>query len=126
VHHIDKQPKEAAIFLLRIIACHDHRARSAEDKNREESLRYHGASRADAEELLAIYEKRWPKEAAVGRSKYAAAKAAEAGNYPSQGAMGVMADAEKGGSAERRLRPSLRRAVPPLEPDATGNRLRPL
>ena len=77
MHHIDKQPKEAAILLLRIIVYHDHRAHSAEDKNREESLRYHEASREVAEELLAIYEKRWPKEAAVGRSKYAAAKAAD-------------------------------------------------
>ena len=116
MHHIDKQPKEAAISLLRIIAYHDHRARSAEDRNLEESLRYHEVSREDAEELLALYEKRWPKEAAVGRSEYAAAEAAEAGNYPSLGAAGLMADAEKGGSPETASGP------PCGGPDAAAHR----
>ncbi len=95
LHHIDKRPKEATVSLLRIIAYHDRLAGRADDKDLEESQRYHEASRKDAEELLAIHEKRWPQEAAVGRSEYAAAEAAEAGNYPSHGALAVIEDAEK-------------------------------
>ena len=94
--HIDKRPKEAGITLLRMIAYHERRARRAEERNLEESLRYHEASGEDAEELLALYEKRWPEEAAVGRSEYAEAVAAEAGNYvPIQGAAQLIADAVK-------------------------------
>jgi hypothetical protein len=94
LHFIDEQPKEAVASLLRIIAYHDRLAARAEDKNLEESQRYHEASRKDAEELLAIYEKRWPQEAAVRKSEYAA-EAATAGNYPSHGAIAVIEDAEK-------------------------------
>jgi hypothetical protein len=79
--HIDKRPKEAAITLLQMIAYHERRARSAEERNLEESLRYHEASGEDAAELLALYEKRWPEEAAVGRLEYAEAIIAEATNY---------------------------------------------
>ena len=79
MRYIDKQPKEAAISLLRIIAYHEHHSRSAEDRDLEESLRYHEASRKDAEELLALYEKRWPEEAAFGRLEYMEAKVVEAG-----------------------------------------------
>jgi hypothetical protein len=95
LRYIDKQPKEAAISLLQIIAYHESHSRSAEERDLEESLRYHEASRKDAEELLALYERRWPEEAAVGRLEYAEAEAAEARNHPSQGAAGVAADAQK-------------------------------
>ena len=97
--YIDMQPKEAAISLLQSIAYHDRQARKAEARDREESLRYHEASRKDAEELLALYEKRWPEEAGIGRLEYEEAEAAEAGNYPRQGAAGVIADAEENGWA---------------------------
>jgi hypothetical protein len=95
LHHIDKQPKEATISLLRIIAYHGRLAGRADDKDLEESQRYHEASRKDAEELLAIYEKRWPQETAVGKSEYAVAEAEKAGDYPSHGAVAVIAEAEK-------------------------------
>ena len=97
MHYIDMPPKEAAISLLQSIAYHDRQARKAEARDREKSLRYHEASRKDAEELLALYEKRWPEEAGIGRLEYEEAEAAEAGNYPRQGAAGVIADAEKNG-----------------------------
>lgn len=117
LHHIDKQPKEATISLRRIIAYHDHLAGKAEDKNLEESQRYHEASRKDAEELLAIYEKRWPQETAVGKSEYAAVEAAKAGNYPSHGAVAVIEDAEKTGwlAREKGCSPRLRKR-PRLDP----------
>ena len=72
LHHIDKRPEEATRSLLRILAYHDRLAGRAEDKDLEESQRYHEASRKDAEELLAIYEKGWPEEIGVcsgGNSK---------------------------------------------------------
>lgn len=108
MHYIDMPPKEAAISLLQSIAYHDRQARKAEARDREKSLRYHEAFREkkpalsrgiqkDAEELLALYEKRWPEEAGIGRLEYEEAEAAEAGNYPRQGAAGVIADAEKNG-----------------------------
>jgi hypothetical protein len=50
----------------------------AEERDLEERLRYHEASRKDAEELLALYQRRWPKEAAVGRLEYVEAKPAKA------------------------------------------------
>jgi hypothetical protein len=75
LYHIDKQPKEATIFLLRISAYHDRLAGRAEDKDPEERQRYHEASRKDAEELLSIYEKRWPQETGVGKSESAVAEA---------------------------------------------------
>jgi hypothetical protein len=70
LHHIDKPPKEAVASLLRIIAYHDRLARRAEDKDLEESWRYHEASRKDAEMrlALALYEKRRLEGAAVGKS----------------------------------------------------------
>ena len=67
VQSIDEQPKEAAISLLRTIAYHKRHSRRAEERDLEERLRYHEASRKDAEELLALYQRRWPEEAAVGR-----------------------------------------------------------
>ena len=93
--HIDKGPKEAVISLLRMIAYHERRARGADERNLEESLHYHEASGENAAELLALYEKRWPEEAAVGRLEYAEAMAAEAGNYPIEGVAQVTAGAEK-------------------------------
>jgi hypothetical protein len=82
---IDKGPKEAVISLLRMIAYYEHRARCADERNLEKSLRYHETSGENAAELLALYEKRWPEEAAVGRLEYAKAMAAEAGNFPIEG-----------------------------------------
>jgi hypothetical protein len=79
LHSIDEQPKEAAISLLRTIAYHKRHSRRAEERDLEERLRYHEASRKDAEELLALYQRRWPEEAAVGRLEYVEAKPAEAG-----------------------------------------------
>jgi hypothetical protein len=58
LHLIDEQAKEAVAALLRIIAYHDRLARRAEEKDLEESWRYHETSRKDAEERLAVYEKR--------------------------------------------------------------------
>jgi hypothetical protein len=66
LHSIDEQPKEAAISLLRTIVYHKRHSRRAEERDLEERLRYHEASRKDAEELLALYQRRWPEEAAVG------------------------------------------------------------
>jgi hypothetical protein len=40
-------------------------------------LRYHEASRKDAEELVTLYEKRWPGESAVERLEYEEPEAAE-------------------------------------------------
>ena len=90
--YIDMQPKEAAISLLRSIAYHERQARKAEARDREESLRYHEASRKDAEELLALYEKRWPEEAGIVRLEYEEAEATEAGNYPETGHSGSVAE----------------------------------
>jgi len=121
--HIDKQPKEAVISLLRIVAYHDCRARSAEERNLEESLRYHEASGKDAAELLALCEKRWPEEAGVGRLEHAEAIAAEAGNYPIEGAAQATADAEKAAVwPERGSSPlSLHRRVPFSEPEVASH-----
>jgi hypothetical protein len=83
VQSIDEQPKEAAISLLRTIAYHKRHSRRAEERDLEERLRYHEASRKDAEELLALYQRRWPEEAAVGGLEYVEATPAEAGNSPS-------------------------------------------
>ena len=111
------------ISLLRVIAYHVSRARSAEERNLEESLRYHEASVKDAAELLALYEKRWPGEAAAGRLEYAEAIEAEAGNYPTTAAQ-VAAGAEK--TAVRPERgsspPSRKRRVPFSEPEAADRR----
>jgi hypothetical protein len=85
--HIDKRPKEAVISLLRMIAYHEHLIRRAEERDLDKSLRYHEASRMDAEELLAYYEKRWPQEVAAGRLEYAEADPAEAGNRPGRGSV---------------------------------------
>ena len=126
LHHIDKPPKEAVASLLRIIAYHDRLAGRAKDKNLEESLRYHEASRKDAQELLSVNEKRWPQEATVERSEYTAAEAA-AGHYPIQGAVAVIEDAKKTGwlAREKGCGHSLQRGPSPfgtLEPDAHGQR----
>jgi hypothetical protein len=77
LHSIDEQPKEAAISLLRTIAYHKRHSRRAEERDLEERLRYHEASRKDAEELLALYQRRWPEEAAIGRLEYVEAKPAK-------------------------------------------------
>jgi hypothetical protein len=89
--HIDKGPKEAVISLLRMIAYHERRARGADERNLEEGLRYHEASGENAAELLALYQKRWPEEAAVGRLEYAKAMAAEEGSFPIEGVAQVTA-----------------------------------
>jgi hypothetical protein len=122
--HIDQRPKEAAISLLRMIAYHESRARDAEERNLEESLRYHEASGENAAELLALYEKRWPEEVAVGRLEYAEATAAEAGNHPTGGAAQVTADAEKAVVRPDRgsSHPSLQRRVPFSEPEVADRR----
>lgn len=123
LHHIDKQPKEATVCLLRIIAYHDRLAGRADDKDLEESQRYHEASRKDAEELLAIYEKRWPEEAAVGKSEYAAAETANAGSHPSHGAVAVIAreTVVVGGSSDS-PRPRIHKLAtqPSAKPTRTG------
>ena len=126
MHFIDEQPKEAVASLLRIIAYHDRLARRAEDKDLEESWRYHEATRNEAEERLALYEKRWLEEAAVGKSD-APAAAAETGNCPNQGNAAVMINAENGWLArEKGCSPSFAEAGPSLfrtlEPDAHGQR----
>ena len=54
-HSIDEQPKEAAISLLRTIAYHKCHSRRAEERDLEERLRYHEASRRDAEESCLPY-----------------------------------------------------------------------
>jgi hypothetical protein len=58
LHSIDEQPKEAATSLLRTIAYHKRHSRRAEERDLEERLRYHEATRKDAEELLALYQMR--------------------------------------------------------------------
>jgi hypothetical protein len=68
LHLIDEHPKEAVAALLRIIAYHDRLAGRAEEKDLEESRRYHETSRKDAEERLAVYKKLWLEDAAVGKS----------------------------------------------------------
>jgi hypothetical protein len=73
---IDEEPKEAAISLLRTIAYHKRHSRWAEERDLEE--RSHEATRKDAEEQLALYQRRWPEEVAVGRLEYVEAKPAEA------------------------------------------------
>jgi hypothetical protein len=90
LHSIDEQPKEAAISLLRTIAYHKRHSRRAEERDLEERLRYHEASRKDAEELLALYQRRCPEEAAVGRLEYVEAKPAEASQkLPKSGRNGL-------------------------------------
>jgi hypothetical protein len=76
LHSIDEQPKEAAISLLWTIAYHKRHSRRAEERDLEERLRYHEASRKDAE------------EAAVGRLEYVEVKPAEA-ELPKSGRYGL-------------------------------------
>lgn len=111
------------VSLLRVIAYHERRVRSAEERNCEESFRHHEASGEDAAELLALYEKRWPEEAAVGRLEYAEAIATEAGNDPSEDAAQPIAVAEKAGVwPERGSSPlSLQRRVPSPEPEVAAH-----
>ena len=94
MHLIDEQAKEAVAALLRIIAYHDRLARRAEEKDLEESWRYHETSRKDAEERLAVYEKRLAGRR-CGRKSDTPAEAAEAGNYPDQGTAAVMVNVKK-------------------------------
>jgi len=126
LHLIDDQPKEAVASLLRIIAYHDRLARRAEDKDLEESWHYHEASRKDAKDRLALYEKRWLEQAAVGKSD-APAAAAEVGSCPNQSTAAVIVNAEKGWLArEKGCSPSFAEVAPPLfgtlAPDAHGQR----
>jgi hypothetical protein len=122
--HIDKPPREIVISLLRTIAYHERRAHGAEERNLEESLRYHEASGEDAAELLALYEKRWPKEAAVGRLEYTEAIAAETGKHPVEDAAQLTAGAEKAVVwPERGSSPlSLPRRIPFSEPEVADRR----
>jgi len=69
--NIDEHPKEAVIFLLRLIAHHRRRARAAAEFSPDIGFRYYEACRKDAEETLAFYEKHWPAETAAGRAEYA-------------------------------------------------------
>lgn len=66
LHLIDEQAKEAVAALLRIVAYHDRLARRAEEKDLEESWRYHETSRRMRKSVLLYMRSVWLEDAAVG------------------------------------------------------------
>jgi hypothetical protein len=72
------------LSLLRTIAYHERRARSAEERDLDASLRYHEASGENAAELLALYEKGWPEEVVVGRLEYTESDSSRSWKPPPQ------------------------------------------
>ena len=91
---IDEDPKEAVIFLLRLIAHHRCRARAAAEFSPDVGFRYYEACRNDAEAALAFYEKHWPEETAAARAEYALIGAAASPGRLSEYSAEEGADAE--------------------------------
>lgn len=68
--NIDEHPKEAVIFLLRLIAHHRRCTTAVAELGQDIGFRYYEACRKDAEEAVVFYEKHWPEETAAARDEY--------------------------------------------------------